>query len=95
MVADPWGEQPDDQLRHDDQPGHQDRGGLIVMFCQVLADDWEHRSVGKLEQEDTGSEDIEFGVFAEIENTLKALGLLAHACITRTRVIDLVATNPA
>ena len=67
----------------------------MLILRQILTDHRPHRGISYLEQKDAGCKDIQLRVPAEIENTLKALGLLTQSRITRPRVIDLVATNQA
>jgi len=62
---------------------------------QVLAHNWQHRSVGELKQEYAGSKGVEIAVFAEVKDAMVTLGLLALSRIAGSGIVNFVRANPA
>jgi len=63
MVSDPWRQDRGDDLRCNDEAGHQQRCGPIFAQRQILADHRKHRGIGKLKQENAAGENVKPQIF--------------------------------
>ncbi len=93
-IADPRRQDRDDDLRHDDQSGHEQRAERKLAQRQILADQRQHRSVGKLEQHHCAGEQQQIPVLAQIGDPLHLERAIAHGGIAGAHVVDLVRPDP-
>ena len=85
----------DHDLRRHDQAGHPQRRSVRVRFRQVLADQRQHRSVGKLEEHQRAGEEDEPAVLRQIERAREVHCLLSGDGVARLGVVDLLAADGA